>query len=326
MGERRSGGSAHGRRRGHPGSTVSGAGHGTWDLIPEAQQARVEALLAAALCGNSLDAEAEQRAVVAFRAARDTGAHGARSRRRDDWRAPERRRKRRSVKVTAGLALAGLTLGGVAVAAIGSARSSDGGPGGGPSTRPSSGVSAGASAGSSAGGPGTPGASATTDRPAGARDTEARCEAYEKAGGNGKALDATAWRRLVKAAGGADAVAGYCADQLARAAAREAESGTGGTRNPGDAGNPGASVTAGNTGTRRPETGAATGGGSATGGTSGGGTSAATGGTDAAAGGGGSTAGGTVTGGGTSTGGATGAGGDASTGGDGSGGTGGKGR
>ncbi|MFJ8197710.1 hypothetical protein [Streptomyces sp. NPDC096152] len=315
MGERRSGGSAHGRRRGHPGSTVSGAGHRTRDLIPEAQQARVEVLLAAALRGNSLDAEAEQRAVMAFRAARDTGAQGARSRRRDDWRAPEPRRKRRSVKVTAGLALAGLTLGGVAVAAIGSARSSDGGPGDGPSTRPSSGVSAGASAGPSAGGPGTPGPSPTTDRPATARDTEAHCRAYEKVKDRGKALDATAWRRLVRAAGGEDKVIGYCADQLARAAARDAESGTGGTRNPGDSGNPRMSVTAGNTGTGKPETGAATGGGSASGGTS-----AATGGTDAAAGGGGSTGGGTATGGGTSTGG------DASTGGDGSGGTGGKSR
>ncbi|MFF8941043.1 hypothetical protein ACF1A5_01970 [Streptomyces sp. NPDC014864] len=324
MGERRSDGSAHGRRRGHPGSAVSGAGHSTRDLISEAQQARVEALLAAVLRGSVLDAEAEQRAVVAFRAARDTGAHGARSRRRDDWRAPEPRRKRRSVKVTAGLALAGLTLGGVAVAAIGSARSSDGGPGDGPSTRPSSGVSAGTSAASSAGGPGTPGASATTDRPATARDTEAHCRAYERVEGRGKALDATTWRRLVKAAGGEDEVAGYCADQLARAAARDAESGTGGTGNPGGSGNPRTSVTAGNTGTDRPETGtAANGGGSATGGSSGDGTSAATGGTGAAAGGGGtgdSTGGGTATGGGTSTGG------DASTGGDGSGGTGGKSR
>ncbi|EPJ38041.1 hypothetical protein STAFG_4861 [Streptomyces afghaniensis 772] len=77
--------------------------------------------------------------------------------------------------------------------------------------------------GASAGGAtGTPSgsASARPDRPAPSRDTEAHCRAYEQADGRGKAMDATAWKRLVEAAGGERNVTAYCAEQLARAKAK----------------------------------------------------------------------------------------------------------
>jgi hypothetical protein len=44
-----------------------------------------------------------------------------------------------------------------------------------------------------------------------AADTEAQCRAYEDVEGRGKAMDATAWQRLVTAAGGERNVAAYCA-------------------------------------------------------------------------------------------------------------------
>ncbi|QOV36054.1 hypothetical protein IM697_39495 [Streptomyces ferrugineus] len=176
--------------------------------------AELEALLSAAvLRGHRVDSEGEQRAVAAFRAARDSGAHrAARTRHRDDWR-PRERRLALSVRTTLSLFLASLTLGGAAFAAIGSSGSSDesddkGGPT--PSNsaldRPTAEPS---SAGSAAEKPGHPDT---------AQDTEARCRAYDQVKGQGKALDATAWQRLVTAAGGEDKVAAYCAEQLARAA------------------------------------------------------------------------------------------------------------
>ncbi|KAA0935450.1 hypothetical protein FGF04_15350 [Streptomyces apricus] len=61
------------------------------------------------------------------------------------------------------------------------------------------------------GGPGGPGGSGASDRPAAARDTEAHCRAYDSVGKKGKALDSTAWQRLVLAAGGAENVEAYCA-------------------------------------------------------------------------------------------------------------------
>ncbi|MFJ9565475.1 hypothetical protein ACIRQQ_36245 [Streptomyces fuscichromogenes] len=72
MGERRSHDADRGRRSAHIGGTVPGPG--------------LEAALAAALREDGVDTEGEQRAMTAFRTARDTGAHRARPRRRDDWR------------------------------------------------------------------------------------------------------------------------------------------------------------------------------------------------------------------------------------------------
>ncbi|MFF0790044.1 hypothetical protein [Streptomyces spiralis] len=203
------------RRRTHPGGAVSGA-------RDVRDTAALEAALAAAIRGGGqLDPEAEQRAVAAFRAARDAGAHRARTRRRDDWRQPARRRAGRSLKTTLGVVFASLTLGGVAVAAIGSAGSSTHGAGDGRATaRPSAARPSavapdrpdGQTSSASSGGAGP------TDHRAPARDTEAHCRAYENVEDRGKALDATAWKRLVTAAGGKDKVAAYCSEQLARTA------------------------------------------------------------------------------------------------------------
>lgn len=212
MGERLSGGGAPGRRRAHP----DGAGSGPWAAQ---DAAALETALATALRGGDPDPVAEQRAVAAFRSARGTGGHRARTRRRDDWRVPAERRAGRSVRMTLGVAFASLTLGGVAVAAIGSAGSSADGAGAGAgreTARPSAlapGGPGGAAPSASSGGP------RPTDRPAGAQDTEAHCRAYEQVAGRGKALEAKAWQRLVADAGGKDKVAAYCSRELARATA-----------------------------------------------------------------------------------------------------------
>lgn len=208
MGERLSGGGTSGRRA-HPGA-VFGPRHAEGD-------AGLEALIAAAVRQDVIDAEAEQRAVAAFCAARDAGAHRARSRRRDDWR-PSGRRTRLSVRATLSVLAASLTLGGVAYATIGSG----GFPGGipdGRTGRPQPGSSApdrtpdqtitDPSASASPG----PSASTGADRPATAEDAEAHCSAYEEVRAQGRALDATAWRRLVTEAGGEDKVEDFCADR-----------------------------------------------------------------------------------------------------------------
>ncbi|SDM99185.1 hypothetical protein SAMN04487981_103183 [Streptomyces sp. cf386] len=175
----------------------------------------LEALLSAAvLRGHPVDTEGEQRAVAAFRAARDAGAHRARTRRRDDWRPRGQWRPAHSVKTALSLFAASLTLGGVAYAAIGSSDTPDAsdrkgrptptaGTLGGPATDPSAGAS-----GTASGKPG---------HPATAQDTEAKCRAYDQVAGRGQALDSTAWQRLVTEAGGADKVAAYCAERLAAA-------------------------------------------------------------------------------------------------------------
>ncbi|MEV0638978.1 hypothetical protein AB0I77_29350 [Streptomyces sp. NPDC050619] len=218
MGERQSGSGVPGRRRVHPGDTVS-EGSGGWGAPADATPA-LEALLAAALRGGRLDADGEQRAVAAFRAARDASAHRAvRTRRRDDWRPRARRRTARSVKATLSVLLGSLALGGVAFAAIGTTgSSSDGGEG--TRTRPDTSASAGPS-GSASLPSDSRSAAAPSDRPDSAKDTQAHCRAYEKVGGRGKALDATAWQRLVAAAGGEAKVGSYCAGQLAGTAKPE---------------------------------------------------------------------------------------------------------
>jgi hypothetical protein len=58
------------------------------------------------------------------------------------------------------------------------------------------------------------------DRPAAAGGTEADCRAYERLEGRGRALDATAWQRLVTAAGGAEHVEAHCADRPATGTGR----------------------------------------------------------------------------------------------------------
>lgn len=240
MGEHQNDGGFPGRRRVHPGSSAYDH-RATWDADgrlpghrgtagldsrglgsrPLFDEAELEALLAAALIRDRIDAEAEQRAVAAFLAARDAGAHRVRTRRRDDWRPRERRHPGRSLKATLSVLLASLTLGGVAVAAIGSVGSTDGAddPGRPPAPTRAPGAPAGEPTGTAPGSP-TGSASARPDRPAPAQDTEAQCRAYEQVDGRGRAMEATAWKRLVKAAGGERNVTAYCARQLARSEAK----------------------------------------------------------------------------------------------------------
>lgn len=189
----------------HHGGTVSGPGHRT-------DGPDLHLLLAGALRPGALDSEGERRAVAAFRDARDAGTHRARTRRRDDWRPREHARVRRSLKATLTLSLAGLTLGGVAFAAIGTVGSSHHTDR--PRTRPSAPAATQAPAARPSPTSAPPVAPAAKERPATAKDTEAHCRAYEKVKGSGKALESTAWQRLVSAAGGEAKVAAYCAGQL----------------------------------------------------------------------------------------------------------------
>ncbi|MER6077634.1 hypothetical protein [Streptomyces sp. NPDC001833] len=221
MSERLIGGGAPDRRHAQTGDALSGsADAGDADVL--------ETVLATAIRADEIAPDAEQRAVAAFRAAHFAGAHRARTRRRDDWRPVEKRRSRRPVKLTFGVVFAGLALGGVAVAAVGSVGSSTDGTGTGANTAHPSAVAPdrpgdAASSPTSSSGGGRP-----TDRPVTAQDTEAHCRAYEQVQGHGKALGSTAWQRLIAAAGGEDKVAAYCSEQLAGAtAAPSSSAGTG---------------------------------------------------------------------------------------------------
>lgn len=224
MGERQNDGGPAGRRRVHP-ERGAPPGPGGPDSVTGGRRvvdaADLEALLAAALIRRGVDAGAEQRAVVAFLAARESGARGARTRHRDDWRTRRSRLGRHSLKATLSVVLAGLTLSGVAVAGIGATGSSTEGPAeDGKGTHAPSPGTTGPSAGGSAD-PGAGGDRPDPDRPGTARETEAHCRAYEEVGGRGKALDSAAWERLTEAAGGAANVDAYCAERLEEAAGTE---------------------------------------------------------------------------------------------------------
>ncbi|WP_142270776.1 hypothetical protein [Streptomyces sp. SLBN-115] len=140
--------------------------------------------------------------------------------------------------MTLGVVLASLTLGGVAVAAIGSVGSSMDGDGAARgSAHPSAAAPDEPSGETPSASSGVPG---PTDGPATAQDTEAHCRAYEQVKDRGKALEGTAWQRLVTAAGGTDKVAAYCSEQLARAtAAPSRPAGNGKAGSAGDSGNVG---------------------------------------------------------------------------------------
>ncbi|MBD9730843.1 hypothetical protein IGX29_03225, partial [Streptomyces sp. H28] len=111
MGERQSDGGLSGRRRVRPAGAPPqpDAPHPDAPVAAGSRPdpAGVEALLAAALTGDATDPGAEQRAVAAFRTARDTGGHRARTRRRDDWRLVGRRAGGPASKVTLSVLVAG---------------------------------------------------------------------------------------------------------------------------------------------------------------------------------------------------------------------------
>ncbi|MDX3568776.1 hypothetical protein [Streptomyces sp. ID05-47C] len=241
MGERTSGGGDAHRRHAHPvRSAPDTDGH-----------PQVEALLTRALRHTDVAPERERQAVAAFRAAREAGAHRARTRRRDDWRPRTQRHTVRSLRATLSVILASLTLGGVAVAAIGSAGSSQGSADDGARPTPSASAPDGRRAGPAP--TVTSGTSAGQDRPPSAQDTEAQCRAYDQVAGRGKALDATAWQRLLAAAGGEENVTAYCAAHTASAAPAPENSGggEGGQDKSGEAADPAPGTTGdpGNAGT-----------------------------------------------------------------------------
>ncbi|MDR6974288.1 hypothetical protein J2X68_000966 [Streptomyces sp. 3330] len=229
MGERLGGDGVPGRRRAHPRSVAS-------DPWEERDAATLEEEWGGVLRDGRIDPEAEQRALTAFRAAHEEGAHRARTRRRDDWRSPAERRTRRPVKMTLGVVFASLALGGVAVAAIGSVGSSTDGNGAARGTaRPSAAAPDEPAEEAPSASSGVP---APTDGPATAQDTEAHCRAYEQVKDRGKALGGTAWQQLVTAAGGTDKVAAYCSERSARATATPSRpTGYGQAGNAGDSGN-----------------------------------------------------------------------------------------
>ncbi|MGW1006489.1 hypothetical protein [Streptomyces sp. NPDC002520] len=163
-----------------------------------------------ALRQQPVDDREEQAALTAFHSALTASDGPVRTRRRDDWR--PRTRTQRWARGSA-LALAATTLlGGIAVASIGVVDSTQHhAPKAGTSNRtlppptPTPGEQ-----GSPSTGPGTA-PTTSPSHPGTAKDTEAHCRAYEKIKGRGHALNATAWQRLVRAAGGEQRIPGYCA-------------------------------------------------------------------------------------------------------------------
>ncbi|MEU5766094.1 hypothetical protein ABZ782_09275 [Streptomyces asoensis] len=265
MGERLDDGAGHSRRRGHPPLPPEAAPEGA-DGVPRASRPLppgIEALLVRALLpgdphgpGEGPDAvpavdgsdgsDGERLAVAAFRAARDAGAHRARTRRRDDWRPRTGPRPARSLRTTLSVLVAGLALGGAAFAAVGAAGDGRTGAAG---TTGRAGAPTATTATAATNAPGTrsappsvsPPRSSSADRPVSAGDTEAHCRAYAKARGRGGAMDATAWRRLVTAAGGEENVPAYCATREPAGtggAARTGKGGAGASRSAGDDGRP----------------------------------------------------------------------------------------
>lgn len=203
MGERPSGHGVLGRAGVHPDGSA------------------LETALAAALRGSVLDPAAEQHAVAAFRTAYEARTQRARTGRRYVGWPPAPGRARRPVKTALGVVCASIALGGAAVAAIGSVGPSAEGDS--PKSAHPSPVAPDRSAGGTA--PVSPHSHGPTQQPGTAKDTEAHCRAYEQSGNRGKALEATAWQRLVAAAGGRDKVASYCSERLARATAEPGKQG-----------------------------------------------------------------------------------------------------
>jgi hypothetical protein len=217
MGERHGDGGISDRRVARP---VSGGPRpGDTSAAGPSNTPTLESLIADAIRVDFLDPAAEERALAAFRAARDAAADGARTRRRDDWRPRSERWGGRSLRATLAGLLVSATLGGVAIAAIGSVGTSDDGGDGQEVPQPTSSAphrspsdtGSTAGPGSSAPGPRDGFTGGPSVRPSPAEDTEARCRAYESVKNRGGALDAAAWQRLVEAAGGEEHVEEYCA-------------------------------------------------------------------------------------------------------------------
>ncbi|MFE1343803.1 hypothetical protein [Streptomyces sp. NPDC058757] len=193
--------------------------------------------------GEDEGGDGARQAVAAFRAARDAGLHSGpgapRTRRRDDWRPVADRRTGRWPRAVLVALVSGMTLGGVAVATDTLpnplADLPEGRPEPGAGTlvpTPPEDASASASPSPPEPAPSTapvrerpvPGPAEPERVPPGAaRSHEAWCRVYEQKAGRagGEALDATALRRLVEAAGGKEAVPVYCEKLTGTAKARD---------------------------------------------------------------------------------------------------------
>ncbi|MFE7707469.1 hypothetical protein ACFU6I_17050 [Streptomyces sp. NPDC057486] len=205
------------------------------DESPKATDApvspEVAALLAAVQRSGEAGPVAEQRALDAFRAARDEGAIAPvsllRRRRRDDWRPVEWLSFVRSARAMIVGFAAAATLGGVAAAAGSGAMPTPFDDDGRDRTRPAHPARSASTASDAPGSPRSgapdpaagrtqpgptelPGVGRSAGHPDQAQDDEAHCRAYRPDQGKGKAADATAFDRLEAAAGGASAVPGYC--------------------------------------------------------------------------------------------------------------------
>ncbi|WP_353944347.1 hypothetical protein ABII15_23970 [Streptomyces sp. HUAS MG91] len=151
-----------------------------------------DALAAAVRAHQPSGTDGEREALAAFRAARDTGALAAAPRPSDDWR-PRRGRSRWSARAAVGAVLASLTVGGVAVAGIGSVATTDEPR---ERSRPASTVAPVLPAPSATPAPRTSAAAvperdAFSASPEQTRDQRARCKAYENGHGLNRSERAT---------------------------------------------------------------------------------------------------------------------------------------
>lgn len=184
--------------------------------LPESPE--LTALLAAARPGAAAGPEGEDRALGAFRAARDEGAHAAvsplRRRRRDDWRPVVRRRGARSARLLVGGFAAALALGGVAVAGGSGVIPT---PFGGTAPEVTPPVRSAPAVPPRTDGRGksdevtaVPGAGPATAGAGPAQGDAGLCRAYREAGNSADAADPAVVDRLAGVAGGKSAVPAYC--------------------------------------------------------------------------------------------------------------------
>ncbi|MGC5532904.1 hypothetical protein [Streptomyces sp. SR-10] len=197
----------------------------------------LETLLDVASRPGALSPAAEEKALHAFRTAHGEGAHAPsprRRRRRDDWRPVDERRRSRPLKALLAALVTAAALGGVAVAAGAGDIPSPFGGGAEPKPGQNAPTVPGAAEESAGEGrvgrppqrsskptPTTPQASrapqaSPKDRPDAARDNVAHCRVHLAATeGRGKLSGDAATSLLEDAAGGREAVPGYCARLLA---------------------------------------------------------------------------------------------------------------
>ncbi|MFM9500285.1 hypothetical protein ACKI1Q_42785 [Streptomyces galilaeus] len=156
------------------------------------------------------DDSVEQAALAAFRSARTASDGAPRTRRRDDWR--PRTRTQRWARGGALTLVSGTLLGGIAFASIGVVDSGRQHPpqadAGHSTPRPSTPAPGEQDASSPRSGTAP---AASPSHPGNLKAVEAHCRSYAKVKARGHAMNATAWQRLVQAAGGEQHVAAYCA-------------------------------------------------------------------------------------------------------------------